>query len=278
MSEKIPIPAFSGERGLDAKTFVSRIEKYASVQQLNDKQAADAAMFALEGKALRWAQNRREEGDGILEKWSEFQKAILKRFSPTPSYAEQRKLIEGLRQGREENVEDFYDRCEATQYILDEDLTTEVRQGANFKTIHETAVRRIFVQGLRSELREEVEKDTSATTLADLKTKARAAEAACVNNEQNRVDELTRQLAEMNAQLMAIQKRSQREERRPSWRGRGSRMRGACFRCGKMGHWRDRCQEQVDGRDFGGVREDPYGNNYYNGVYYPGNNNRSLNF
>ncbi|XP_028217846.1 uncharacterized protein LOC114399826 [Glycine soja] len=131
---KLEIPNFVGE---DAFGWTYRLERYFLLKDVTKDEKMQAAMMALEGKALSWYQWW--ERCNPNPNWERFKLAVVRRFQPSMIQNPFEQLLSLKQTGTvEEFVEDF------EKYV-----------GA-LRTIDQEFVRGIFLNDLKEELQAEV--------------------------------------------------------------------------------------------------------------------------
>ncbi|KAF1891370.1 hypothetical protein Lal_00017002 [Lupinus albus] len=131
---KLEIPIFLGE---DAYGWVQKLERYFTLKAISEKERMQATMVALEGKALNWYQWW--ECCNPSPTWESFKIAVVRRFQPS-MIQNPFELLLSLKQ--EGSVEDYVEEFE--------------KYAGALKAINHDFVRKIFLDGLKEEIRVEV--------------------------------------------------------------------------------------------------------------------------
>ncbi|KAF1897044.1 hypothetical protein Lal_00034746 [Lupinus albus] len=131
---KLEIPIFLGE---DAYGWVHKLERYFTLKAISEKERMQATMVALEGKALSWYQWW--ERCNPSPTWESFKIAMVRHFQPS-MIQNPFELLLSLKQ--EGNVEDYVEEFE--------------KYAGALKAINHDFVRKIFLDGLKEEIRVEV--------------------------------------------------------------------------------------------------------------------------
>ena len=181
--KSVTLPEFFGDLAVDtlsAKAWTNLVDRAKTISTWNSEKTVQFAQFVLRDKAAIWLQNLIEANSGDLATWEAFKKIFLDRFHIKRTISEQAQLREGLKLNKNETVANFYDRCESTQYIIDEatwQASNDAAILAARKTAHEKALELAFISGLPPAIRELlVLEDT--TTLKNLRSLALRAESA----------------------------------------------------------------------------------------------------
>ena len=150
---RIQLPKFSGaerDGGNTAMIFTKKVDRYRTITGLTDEQTAEAVIFSLVpgSPAARWFNNKSESEPATVAKWSVLKPALIKRYCSALSASEAGAMSEGLKQNKDEDAAEFFDRCHATQLLIERgtevDTTTEAYQAAFRKNVNA-----LFLKGLR---------------------------------------------------------------------------------------------------------------------------------
>ena len=250
----VSLPEFFGDLTVDsisAKAWTNLVDRAKTISAWSEEKTVQFAQFVLRDKAAIWLQNLIDANSADLNTWEAFKKLFLERFHIKRTISEQAQLREGLKLNKNETVATFYDRCESTQYIIDEatwELTDDEAALAARKTAHKKAVELAFISGLPPHIRELlVLEDT--TTLDKLRDLALRAESAQRDKDKTfRKVETTSITSTMASNAIRTNRGNTRGfisgTRRGFSNGRGTTRPSSaqpCFKCNSPNHWHLDC-------------------------------------
>ena len=141
-----------------AEQFIQLSEDIKASLKWTDNQHVGACMTALKGKAQRWADWKRKRWPGSMKTFTQFKQAFLERFKASQGVGEIVKIYSGLKQGREESVSDFFERCDTAYMAITQDFlpsAKETRAAAQAMITHFVIL--AFINGLHSRTKQFVE-------------------------------------------------------------------------------------------------------------------------
>jgi hypothetical protein len=177
------LTAFIGNDGhngpAEAVAFINAVDDAMVAGNFADaRMAGHAKSFMTGAVAQRWLVLEKDEENAGLALWSTLRVCIHERWVRTLSMMEVRTMMEALKQGDTESVDAFQERVRMAHINEDRTLTDAVKAEAGYRTNVQRRVRRAFLAGLRSKIRDAmvgVNPDTA--TLAEMLVLARNAEA-----------------------------------------------------------------------------------------------------
>jgi hypothetical protein len=134
--------------------FIQKVDAYALVTRLTDAETAQAVAFAVEmgSRADVWLSNLRLSAPRDAASWDRLKIRLQERFSPRQTASEKAAIVEALKQGKEEDVAAYADRCDKIQYLLERDIPDERKTGDNedaYLANHQAGVLEKLLRGLR---------------------------------------------------------------------------------------------------------------------------------
>ena len=141
-----------------AAQFIQLSEDIKASLKWTDNQHVGACMTALKGKAQRWADWKRKRWPNSLKTFAQFKEAFLERFKATQGVGEIVKIYSGLKQGKEESVSDFFERCDTAYMAITQDFlpaAKEPRAAAQAMITHFVIL--AFINGLNVKTKQFVE-------------------------------------------------------------------------------------------------------------------------
>ena len=159
------VPAFTEPTdSFSARMFIDKINYFTATFNWTDKQAVNAALNALQGKARTWYESTIDTDSKAFETYTKFQEAFLQRFKPSRNIAAQVKTLHSLYQKQSESVRDFYERVDVTFSLIFRDV---MPAAANPKKgviqIRGHIVILEFINGLRPDIKAIVEAQTDVS-------------------------------------------------------------------------------------------------------------------
>ena len=159
--------------GRDGKTIEMWIDSVNRLQTMTgwgDEKVASRACDAMEDEGAAFIRRLQLEpgGEAKLRSWALLSPELLKRFSESLTAAQKQKSINSLTQKQGEAVRKFYDRVVYTVLDIhrsereklqgaDQDATTAMKEG--FDRAVKVSMQVLFLAGLKSDLREEIESE-----------------------------------------------------------------------------------------------------------------------
>lgn len=171
---RLTLPNFKGENdALATRNFCHKVDGYMLVTRLTEEETAQAVAFAMTAGSVAdlWLQNLTESDPDSVGTWDRLRPLIIGRFSPTLTPSERAAALEGCRQGKNEDVKAYMDKCESVQIMVEREIPRANRVGnfaASFLETHQKAVLDLFLRGLREEtgLKSNVNGALNCVTLA----------------------------------------------------------------------------------------------------------------
>lgn len=117
---KLELPLFDGE---DPLGWIFKVERYFSVNGVEEQEKVDAAIVSLEGKALTWFQWH--EARAPIRQWPEFKAEVIERFHCKQMGDEWEQLLALKQLG---TMEEYREKFETLSAPL-RDVTEEVLSG-----------------------------------------------------------------------------------------------------------------------------------------------------
>jgi hypothetical protein len=250
----IKIPEFSGDPVIDKMTVVAYlhlVDMSRNAGVWTDAITAEKVKLKLTGPALIWLQNRMQAGteglavyepDAVGDVRPPGLRALLTtRFMPQQTAGEQERLRSSLIQGEHETVQNFYDRVESIQFILDLEYPEAFRRDSKalYDIVHDRHVRGNFITGVKPDIRKHII-TLDVATLQDALTAAVAFEKArAPPKTAGAVSCATGGELTIDARIAALelQKREGGGDRSP-----GKLADEGCFYCGYIGHNKAVCR------------------------------------
>ena len=172
MTSRANVPSFSAEDNANARVWFDNLLKYKDSMKWSDEQTNRVGQLALVGKASKWVEYLTLNDSGSLATLDEFKKAFLERFDKTQSVLEAQRLISNLRQSSDEDVQDFFERVSTCVMLSFKESIIDMKKefaGGHIACIEkatklmcEQIIKRLFISGLRTEIRQQVESNLSS--------------------------------------------------------------------------------------------------------------------
>lgn len=154
---RLTLPLFEGKNDWQlTRTFITKVDGYAAVCNLDAAQTAQAVAFAMvQGStADHWLANLREREPNVAGAWDVLAPRLQERFSPALTASEKATAGDGCRQHKAEDVQAFADRCETTQLMLDREIPNNRKTGQNEAAYNASFAEgklSLFLRGLRED-------------------------------------------------------------------------------------------------------------------------------
>ena len=150
---RVQLPKFSGtekDGGNTAMIFTKKVDRYMTITKLSDEQTAEAVIFSLVpgSPAALWFNNKSESEPATVARWSVLKPAMIKRYCSPLSASEAGAMSESLKQGKDEDASDFFDRCHATHLLIERGTEVDTASAA-YKAAFTKSVNALFLKGLR---------------------------------------------------------------------------------------------------------------------------------
>ena len=133
-------PSFKGDMdSLATMDWVSKVDSYKTIARITTEEAAEAVKFAMEAGSVAevWLRNLRMRDAATAADWAQLKPVLLARFSPKITASEKAQVVECLRQGKQEDVAAFYDRCISVQLLVDRDVPAAHKAGGGASRLRE---------------------------------------------------------------------------------------------------------------------------------------------
>lgn len=78
---KLDMLVFKGDEGDDPDQWIRRVQRYFTVNRLNEKEKLEAAGLCMDGDAVDWL--RWEEDWTLIPSWEAFKRLLVERFRPS---------------------------------------------------------------------------------------------------------------------------------------------------------------------------------------------------
>ena len=190
-TKAIEIPIFNGtsKDSMSTRAWIHYVERCKRIANWTDDKTAEYAQLALREIAADWIENLTEARNADIDSWPTFKALFEARFHKKATLAERTVIKASLTQNKNESIQDFYDRVDSGNYILDENwpplaegaTAAQITQDANAKASHHKVnVFNDFLQGMNPEIRAQVVLQ-NPTTLVELQSVAVQVESALSN-------------------------------------------------------------------------------------------------
>lgn len=253
---KVPAPSFSGDGTTRAAIsreyhqFVRKFEAYATAVELKEEQmVAQAALcFKKDSSADKWFYNldRME----TVRTWDTLKGHMATRFAEEWDAAALLQERVKLQQKPGESVDQFCDRIQDFQIVIDEQRRTDGLTAATVKQLHKTDVYTIFLGGLKEPIKSNLLKKSD---LNDLEALLKAAKKEEMYDKFS-----TRSISnvEEEEQIAAADGAKPKPKERTSWLAKPTKRpkwvtlrmipREYCARCAKKGHRGSECTTPLE--------------------------------
>ncbi len=182
----------TNEDSITVQAWCATITKAKTAANWNDARAVDCATENLRDEAATWYANTkngfRAERNSVTTTWTLFEEAITQRFSLDRTAIQKVNLMRDLQQTGSEGVASFYERVHmAVRKTLGDIIKTKTANPGNLGTqvlldafadgveeVQKCVIRLMFLAGLRSELRQQLQAtaDFESLTLEQTRTHA----------------------------------------------------------------------------------------------------------
>ena len=152
---KVTLAKFRGARDATiTRIFIRKVDGYAELCNLNDAATARAVQYVMvDGSpAGLWMDNLFNKEPATANSWVLLRPLVQERFSPQLTASERSSVARALTQGKDENCDDFHDRCKGVQFLADQAAPVALRTGdnaANYRVLSETMALEKFLGGLK---------------------------------------------------------------------------------------------------------------------------------
>ncbi len=168
---------------------------------------------------------------------------LLARFLPTHTASDQERLRQTLTQESKESVQEFYDRVESVQFMLDMELPEDFRQNskASYDIVHDRLLRGNFIAGLKKDINTHVQLSNVATTEQALSV-AVAFEKANTTTKTGSMCGAAKDEMSIEARIAALELQKQQRDGNERQGNSGKLADEGCFYCGFIGHIKKVCR------------------------------------
>ena len=268
------IPEFKGDGSADPEIWIRRVENTAKTYKWFESAWQSAATLKLTGEALKWLEaitrsmdypythyNGCPAGADDTEpelprdpSWPKFKAAFFERFRPQDDTIMATNAIMNLRQGSQEGVHAFYDRCVVAVDKKNFQYTAVQKADPAYRATRDIDLFSFMAAGLRADIRRmALGGQRPARNIAELLQYCMNAEVILTTNHSVHEIEITpapeKEKAPTSGQGDASDDTLTVNELRKEIDALRATMK--CFKCGQIGHLRRDCKSQTPGGNTG---------------------------